>query len=188
MATTGARLLITGASGAGATTLGAALAGRLAVPHADTDDYFWVPTDPPFTQARPGPERARLLQEIVLPLPAWVLSGDLLGWPDEVIARVTHVVFLRVPTGTRLARLDARQRTRYGEAIAPGGALRPAHEAFLTWAAAYDDGTQTGRSLPAHLEWLAAVDQPALTLPGTTPTAELADAVIAWIGALEDTT
>src|SRR5438128_874343 len=44
------RLHILGASGSGTTTLGRALAEGLQCPHFDTDDYFWLPTDPPFTQ------------------------------------------------------------------------------------------------------------------------------------------
>ena len=38
---------ITGAPGCGVTTLGAALAARLDAVPIDTDDHFWVPTDPP---------------------------------------------------------------------------------------------------------------------------------------------
>jgi hypothetical protein len=30
-------------------------------PHFDTDDYFWLPTDPPFTEKRETPLRQRLL-------------------------------------------------------------------------------------------------------------------------------
>jgi adenylate kinase family enzyme len=41
------RIHITGASGAGVTTLGRASANALAIPHHDTDDYFWQPTRPP---------------------------------------------------------------------------------------------------------------------------------------------
>jgi Shikimate kinase len=41
------RIHILGASGSGTTTLGRALAERLQYPHFDTDDSFWVPTDPP---------------------------------------------------------------------------------------------------------------------------------------------
>jgi adenylate kinase family enzyme len=48
------RLLITGASGCGTTTLGRAVADRWGVPHADVDDYFWRPTSPPFVQKAPG--------------------------------------------------------------------------------------------------------------------------------------
>jgi adenylate kinase family enzyme len=45
------RIHITGASGAGVTSLGRALADALAIPHHDTDDYFWQPTIRP---TRPG--------------------------------------------------------------------------------------------------------------------------------------
>ena len=41
------RIHILGASGSGTTTLGRALAARLQCPHFDTDDCFWLPTDPP---------------------------------------------------------------------------------------------------------------------------------------------
>jgi adenylate kinase family enzyme len=51
------RIHITGASGSGATTLGAGLAAALRVPWHDTDSYYWVATEPPFTTPRPMPER-----------------------------------------------------------------------------------------------------------------------------------
>jgi ABC-type dipeptide/oligopeptide/nickel transport system ATPase subunit len=37
------RIHLMGASGTGVTTLGRALADALAIPHHDTDDYFWQP-------------------------------------------------------------------------------------------------------------------------------------------------
>ncbi len=58
MARGACRIHVTGASGAGVTTLGRALAQHFAVPHADTDDYFWLPTEPPFTERRPVEDRA----------------------------------------------------------------------------------------------------------------------------------
>ncbi|MET3306826.1 hypothetical protein ABIF53_007841 [Bradyrhizobium japonicum] len=57
------------------TTLGRALAGRLALPHHDSDDYFWLPTAPPYQTTRPGAERLRLMREMFLPRLDWVLSG-----------------------------------------------------------------------------------------------------------------
>ena len=55
------RVLITGASGSGTTTLGRALADSLNYRHLDTDDFYWIPTKPPFTLTRPWDERLRLL-------------------------------------------------------------------------------------------------------------------------------
>jgi adenylate kinase family enzyme len=49
------RIHIMGASGAGVTSLGRALADALAVPHHDTDDYFWQPTIPPYQKNARSP-------------------------------------------------------------------------------------------------------------------------------------
>ena len=61
------RIHITGASGSGTTTLGRALASRLATPCHDSDDFFWRPTDPPYRDERPEDERLRLMEEVFLP-------------------------------------------------------------------------------------------------------------------------
>lgn len=57
------RFHVTGGAGAGVTTLGRALAGRLSVPHFDTDDFYWLPSDPRYRRKREIPERLRLLGE-----------------------------------------------------------------------------------------------------------------------------
>lgn len=44
---------IFGASGSGTSTLGRAVAAGLGWRFLDTDDFFWLPTDPPFTTPRP---------------------------------------------------------------------------------------------------------------------------------------
>lgn len=46
------RIYVFGASGCGATTLGAAVAKKLGLVHVDSDDHYWMPTDPPFSQNR----------------------------------------------------------------------------------------------------------------------------------------
>ena len=51
-----------GASGAGTTTLARAMADHWSVPHANADDYFWVPSDPPYVEKRPEAERVALME------------------------------------------------------------------------------------------------------------------------------
>ena len=46
------RTLITGASGSGTSTLARSVAARLGIAVFDTDDYFWLPTSPPFVSKR----------------------------------------------------------------------------------------------------------------------------------------
>ena len=119
------RLRVFGASGAGTSTLGRALAERLGIAHLDTDDFFWLPTDPPFTAVRPREERlARLSTVLGRASDGWALSGSLAGWGDPLIPRFGLAVFLTLDPELRLARLRERERRRYGAAIEPGGARR----------------------------------------------------------------
>jgi adenylate kinase family enzyme len=157
-----ARIHITGASGTGTTTLGRALARELECAHLDSDDYYWVPTRPPFREKREPAERVRLLERDLGD--AWVLSGSLTGWGDPLIPRFTAVVFLWVPTELRLARLRAREE----RANVPA----EGREEFLAWAAAYDVAGTEQRSRVLHERWLTALTCPVLRLEGDLTTAE----------------
>jgi len=93
------------------------------------------------------------------PVPSLVHRGD------AFIPLFDLVVFLAVPTATRLARLAERERRRFGEAaLAPGGAIHAIHTAFMAWAAAYDEGDLAMRSRRRQEAWLAAFPCPVLRL------------------------
>ena len=107
------RLLITGASGAGTTALGRALADRWSVPHADVDDYFWVPTSAPYTKKRPVDERLSLMGALFLPAITGSFGiADGVGGPS--IERFSAVVFLTLDPSIRMDRLKERETARYG--------------------------------------------------------------------------
>src|ERR1700674_3450922 len=108
------RIHLTGASGSGVTSLGRVLAEALALPHHDTDDYFWLPTAPPYRDQRKASERLRLMREMFLPRADWILSGGLDGWGDEIIPQFDLVVFLTAPRELRMQRLRAREATHFG--------------------------------------------------------------------------
>jgi adenylate kinase family enzyme len=164
------RIHIMGASGAGVTSLGRALADALAISHHDTDDYFWRPTAPPCTEMREVADRLRLMREVFLDQPDWVLSGSLDGWGAPLIPFFDSVVFLYVPTAIRIRRLRARESRRFGpDAVAPGGPLHDSVEEFIEWASHYDDGTREGRNLARHQAWLTGLPCPVLRLDGTRP-------------------
>ena len=180
------RVHITGASGAGVSTLGRALAAHFAVPQFDTDDVYWLPTDPPFRDKRPIPERLALLRR-AFAKSAFISSGSLDGWGDPLIPFFDAVIFLRTPTALRLARLRARETETFGPAnVAPGGAHHIEHEAFLEWAADYDHGLQSGRNLPRHLTWLATLPCPVLRLDGSAPTQAMMAEAVAFLRPMRD--
>lgn len=173
------RIHITGASGAGVTTLGRALADALALPHHDTDDYYWKPTEPPYRDKRASGDRVRLMQEMFVPRAGWVLSGSLDGWGDVLVPCFDLVVFLKTPPELRVNRLRMREATRFGaDSIGPGGWRFEEAAAFFDWALHYEDGTQEGRSLARHEAWLAKLPCPVLRLEGSRPVGELVGEVL----------
>ena len=171
------RLHITGASGSGTTTLARAVADAWAVPHGDADDYFWLPTDPPYVQKRPEVERLALMDQVFLPREAWVVSGSMLGWGDSVLARCDAVVFLTLDPAERLRRIEAREHVRRAGGPVDEEALR----AFLTWARGYDDPSFEGRSRAAHEEWLATLTCPILRLDSCRSREALCNEVLCWV-------
>ncbi|MEZ5686560.1 MAG: AAA family ATPase [Paracoccaceae bacterium] len=177
-----ARVYITGAAGTGCTSLGRALAERLGILHLDTDDFYWEPSDPPYTRKRPRAERLALIAAEQIgtgPDGGWVLSGSADGWGDVVLADANLIVFLSAPTPIRLARIRKREAARFGERIKPGGDMVRVHRQFLDWAASYDEPYSSGRSLTRHRNWLAAQTAPVVELSGTIPVAEQLAAVMA---------
>jgi adenylate kinase family enzyme len=71
------RLHIFGASGSGTSSLARGLATRLSTQCFDTDDFFWMPSDPPFAEVRSVAARVELMQQAFLPRRDWILSGSM---------------------------------------------------------------------------------------------------------------
>ncbi len=157
---------IFGASGAGTTTLGRAIAEQWDYVHLDTDDFFWLPTDPPYTDKRPMEERVALLLAAVDRSPRCVLTGSLCGWGDFLVPRFDLAIYLQTPTEVRIRRLRERESRHFGDRIQPGGDMYDNHREFLEWAATYDTAGVDSRSRALHDVWAAGLPCPVLPLDG----------------------
>ena len=169
---------IFGASGSGTSTLGRAVAERTGFRCMDTDDYYWLPAEPMYTLKRSIPERLALMERDLDQAEGAVLSGSLVGWGDSLIPRFTLAVRLDTPTPVRMERLRRREYARNGERILPGGDLYEQSQAFLAWAARYDDGVPPVRSRALHDLWQRQLTCPLLILDGTRPLEELVETVL----------
>jgi adenylate kinase family enzyme len=166
------RIHVTGASGSGTTTFGRALAAELGCPHFDSDDYFWLPTDPPYTTKRDPGERNRLLLADLRASVQFVETGSLISWSGEIDALFTGVVFLWLPPELRLARLRERELAELGHV----------GEEFMEWAASYDvPGNRKTRSRLLHEEWMEGLACPVLRLVGDLTTEERLARTRAWL-------
>ena len=105
---------IYGASGSGTSTLERYLTEKFSFAFLDSDDYFWLPTDPKFTTKRPLEQRVPLIrQDIAAAKNGAVLSGSLVGWGDALIPDFTLAVRVVTDTPTRLARVRTVRRPHF---------------------------------------------------------------------------
>ena len=161
------RIHIFGASGSGTTTLAKGIEETSGFTHLDTDGFFWMPTDPPFTTPRERTARKDLLRDALEAKDAWVLSGSLCGWGDFAMPLFDLAVFLRVPTHIRVQRLRSREIERYGRQIEnPSDPRHGSHTQFLEWAAAYDSGGLDMRSRAHHEQWMKTLPCTLLRIEG----------------------
>jgi adenylate kinase family enzyme len=172
------RLHIFGASGTGVSTLGEALGAVLGLPYFDSDDYFWKATDPPFTERCPPAQRDARLARDLAAHQSWLVGGSIVGWGEPWLAAFDLVVFLWLPPQLRLQRLHQREHARYGARILADPSQAARTQAFLAWAAGYDDSSTGGsRTLANHTSWLARFTCPVLELRGDLSVAERSHAV-----------
>ena len=144
---------IFGASGSGTTTLGKYLSEKLGFKFMDTDDYFWMPTDPKYTVKRPIQERIKLMLDDINSNENIVISGSLVDWGDELIPYFTLAVRLETESSIRIARLRNREKETFGDRIEFGGDMYQTHSDFIEWAKKYDTAGTEMRSKAKHDEW-----------------------------------
>lgn len=170
------RVLITGASGSGTTTLGRALAAETGLRFFDADDYFWIPSDPPFQHKRDPQTRLRnLLRD--LGESSAVIAGSVMNWGAELEDSLSLIIFLTVSAEIRVARLRDRELKLLGRIDAE----------FLAWAAQYDEGKLEGRSRQRHEHWLTRRRCPVLRVDGDTSTPDRLAKVREYVNSLVET-
>jgi adenylate kinase family enzyme len=143
-----------GPSGSGTSSLGQALSKELDIPYFDSDDIFWEKTDPPFTTIRPVERRQETLKEIDSRHDSWIIGGSMLRWGDFLREKLDLILYLYVDKDTRIARLIARERQRFGNRIAEGNDMHENHRAFIAWAESYEDGGLDMRSKTSETAWI----------------------------------
>lgn len=144
---------IYGASGSGTSTLGRKISEELDYKFMDTDDYFWLPTDPRYTTKRSKEERLALMKKDILENDNVVISGSLVDWGDELIPLFTLAIRMVTDTEIRIGRLMIREKKKFGDRIMPGGDMYTSHTEFIEWARKYDTGSVNMRSKEKHDEW-----------------------------------
>jgi len=172
------KIHIMGASCAGSTTLGTALAKRLNYTYLDTDAYYFVPSAIPYSVKRAPEERIAMLKADFDAHDDVIVGGSLVSWGDDWYAQFDLVVFLYIPHHVRMQRLHKRELERYGDRIFTDPYRAAQYRQFTAWANGYDDNSTNGRNLGVHLDWLSKVNCPVLKIEGDTTVEERIEKVI----------
>ena len=91
---------IYGASGSGTSTLGRYISEKSGYFFMDTDDYFWEPTNPPYTVKRSPSIRLQFMKEDIERHDNVVISGSL------VIGAMNSFLYLHWPSALRQIRIS----------------------------------------------------------------------------------
>lgn len=166
------KIHIMGDSSACSTTLRHVLEGETDIPYFDTDDYFWMRSQPPFTLRRDPLERNRMLLDDLAKEDHFIVGGSIIQWGATWLTMFDLVIFLYVPRTIRMQRLNEREEKRYGDRLVTDPILAEKYNSFIRWAYGYDDDTTSGRNLSAHRAWLSRLECPVLEISGDTSVAE----------------
>ncbi|MGG7439166.1 AAA family ATPase [Chryseobacterium arthrosphaerae] len=167
------RIHIFGASGSGVTTLGKALSEQLNIEYFDSDDFFWLKTEVPFTEKQNPEIRNTTVSDILHTTDSWIFGGSIIHWGENIFPPFDLVIFLYLPPEIRMERLRKREFERYGEEITVNPERAVKSEEFLEWAKDYDHDTGiANRTLNAHREWLTGTDVPLLEISGDYPVSD----------------
>lgn len=185
------KVYIFGASGSGTSTLGRELGSR-GFKWLDTDDFFWMPTDPMYTTKRPIEERIRLIKAELEANENVALSGSVgssrTPWGAPLFDLFDLAVFIYTPPEIRIQRLRDREYREFGDRIRPGGDMYENHTEFVEWAKQYDivaeEYTIRSRATDEAVirDYLKC---PVLRLDGTADVAANADLVIRTLETME---
>ncbi|GFZ33181.1 hypothetical protein CSC2_37070 [Clostridium zeae] len=157
---------IYGASGSGTSTLGRFISEKLGYMFMDTDDYFWLPTNPKYIEKREKAERLQMMKKDILRSDKAVISGSLVDWGDELIPYFTLAVRVVTDKNVRIERLMEREKKNFGSRIEIGGDMYKNHVKFIEWAAAYDTGGTDMRSKAEHDQWQRLLKCKQITVNG----------------------
>lgn len=152
-------ICICGLNGSGKTTLARALAKELNYKHMDAEEYYFSPTDNPYSSSRTREEAERLIREDIQHHPCFVFSSVSGNMTSEINAHYDLIVYLDVPLEIRMKRIRQRAWNQFGNRILIGGDLHEQEEQFFAFVQS---------RTPDKIEnWLKTVSCRVIRLDGT---------------------
>ena len=159
-------MIILGSAGAGKTTLGKLVAGKLGIAFLDIDEYIWRnDTDIPYTVMYSKDEKINRLMDAVEEAEEFVMAGSMNSFHEHFDPMFLLAVYLTADEKIRSERVHKRELEEFGNRILPGGDMYEAHQSFLKDVVGYDKGIASSNS-DQHELWMSQLSCPVLRLDG----------------------
>ncbi len=118
----------------------------------DFDDYYWMPTDPPYTTKHNPMKRKELLLKDIGDNKSYIISGHYGDYMQDIDDTLTMAVFIYTPMELRKKRLTEREMADFGDRAKLGGDMHESIMKFIDWSTHYDASDLDGRNLQKHVE------------------------------------
>ena len=165
-------ILICGLNGAGKSTIGRMLAGRIGYAFIDNEDLYFPEQDPAyrFSGPRSKEEVIRLLEERIAGNNRFVFAAVKGDYGSRLTAALHRIVLVEVPAPIRRQRVRDRSFRKFGSRMLPGGDLFEKENAWFS--------LTDGRPEDYVTKWLETVDCPVIRVDGTLPVEENVDFLV----------
>lgn len=152
-------IAIVGGNGSGKTTLGKALAKEIGYKHMDVEDYYFKPSDIPYSNSRTREEVKELLQLDMKKYKKFILSSVNCDYGNEINNYYNCVIYIHVPLDIRMNRVKQRSFEQFGNRILKGGDMYEQEQEFFQYVAS--------RTLDKTNVWLQSITCPVIHIDGT---------------------
>lgn len=151
-------ICVCGLNGCGKTTFAGALAEELNFKHMDIEDYYFVPSEIPYSVSRNREEVEQLLLSDMQNNPRFVFSAVDGNIISEISSKYNLVIYFYAPLDVRMERIKKRAFDKFGHRILFGGDMYEQEQNFFKFVSKRDTSSVEA--------WLETVSCPVIRLNG----------------------
>lgn len=152
-------IIVFGPNGSGKTTLGRELARILNYKHMDIEDYYFEPSEIPYTAERSRKDCLNLMLADIEKYRSFVMTAVTGDFGDTIPLLYKLGVFISAPPELRLERVKRRAYEQHGERVRKGGDMYDSQQRFFDFVAK--------RPLSKIKQWVKTLTCPVIRIDGT---------------------